>query len=808
MDKIIFIKGLNLLYQDARVIKIIQSITGLSYEETESLVKDNPQIKIKKTSEQVLDFIIDQLKELGLIVSTEKIGNVIYEISVNSEDCKELESIKEELNTINFRVKTLENKLKMGHIRSNIEPKNSEQKNDDSKQSLEETIILNTENLKEIEELADNPPKVKMEIKNIDYKDSYLEKPKKKEGLESRIGKFWMHKLGIIIFVLGMAFLVGNAVKEYLFNPIGRSVLGLAVSSGLIFFGKHLFKKDTYRNYSISVLGGGWGLLYFVVYAMHHIQSLKIIFNPVFDFILLSGIVVLIIIESLKYDSRGLISMAYILGFITMLLNTLSVFTLLSGLLLAVAILYLAYKKCWDGVCLLGVFGVYLSHLFWIYPKIHNSFMPLSSSMLSIHYLLLFVYWFIFSFGPYLFLPNQKMMKPTTYSINLINAFMFLPLIQMTALVYYPQWNWIIVTFIGVVYFLKDICIRELTKDKYHEGIDIILGLSLISYGIFLKFTGVSEILIFLVEGFVLTEVGIRLRNRKYRIFSFVIIIVTFLKFMFLFFESRTPVLLGLSKCFWVGIPFTTVLVLCGLRLRQNVNILAENEEKTVNIFYGLAYTVLILTVLWEFTGLTRIFVMTLVMFGLNELGLFKKKNNCRIFAMITSIILAIFLLYGFVSFRWKNNMGLEFSNNFLTYLIAISLFYINGLRLMNNAQYLTGDQRTVSFNFFTGIGIFFTFFIVPVEFPSQLYSLMWGIEGFVLLLLGFMVKNKKYRYAGLIFFMIVIIKLFLIDIAGLGITYKIISFLSLGIVLLIGSFFYSKYKAIIEGEDVNEGGE
>ncbi len=808
MDNIIIaIKGLNLLYKDNRVLEIIRSITGYCYEETELLLKDNPQIKIKNTSNQVLDMIIGKLREYGYIVTIEKIGNIIYEISVNSGDFKELESIKEELHSINYRVKILEDKFKKGHVYSNQETKDLKQKNDNFKQCLEQHIISNNQNIKDSKELENDNQEVKPEVKSIDYKDSYLEKPKKKEGLESRIGKFWMHKLGITIFVLGMAFLVGNAVKEYLSNPIGRSVLGMVVSSGLIFLGKYLFKKDTYKNYSISVLGGGWGLLYFVVYAMHHIQSLKIIFNPVLDFILLLGIVVLIIIESLKYNSRGLISMAYVLGFITMLLNTLSVFTLFAGLLLAFTILYLAYKKCWDGVCFLGVFGVYLSHLFWIYPKLYNGLNPLSSSNLSIHYLFLFVYWFIFSFGPYLFLPNQNKMKPTTYSVNLINAFMFLPLIQMTAVLYQPQWNWMIVVFIGAVYFIKDICIRALNKDDCNKGMDIILGLSLISYGIFLKFTGISEVLIFMVEGFVLTEVGIRLKNRKYRIFSLVIIIISFLECIFLFFGSRTPILLGVSKYFCVGALFTLVSVLCGVRLRQNKNILAENEGKNINIFYGLAYVSLILTVLWEFTGIARILVMTLIMFGLNELGLFKKKNNCRIFSMITTVILAIFLLYGFGSFQWSNNMRLGFSNNFLAYLIAISSFYISGLRLKNSSEYLTEDQKKISFNFFTWVGLFFTFFIVPVEFPSQLYSFIWGIEGFILLFLGFMFKNKSYRYAGLVFFMIVIVKLFILDIAGLSITYKIISFLGLGTVLLIGSFFYSKYKSIIDGEDIKEEG-
>jgi uncharacterized membrane protein len=82
--------------------------------------------------------------------------------------------------------------------------------------------------------------------------------------------------------------------------------------------------------------------------------------------------------------------------------------------------------------------------------------------------------------------------------------------------------------------------------------------------------------------------------------------------------------------------------------------------------------------------------------------------------------------------------------------------------------------------------------------------SILWGIYSLLLIILGIW-KNKKYiRLAAIILFGITLIKLFFYDIASLNTISKTIVFVSLGILLLIISFLYNKYKLRISDEDTN----
>ena len=76
--------------------------------------------------------------------------------------------------------------------------------------------------------------------------------------------------------------------------------------------------------------------------------------------------------------------------------------------------------------------------------------------------------------------------------------------------------------------------------------------------------------------------------------------------------------------------------------------------------------------------------------------------------------------------------------------------------------------------------------------------SIVWGIYSLFLISLG-IAKNKKHlRIGAMVLFGITLIKLFVYDISYLSTISKTIVFVSLGILLLIISFLYNKYKHLI----------
>lgn len=82
--------------------------------------------------------------------------------------------------------------------------------------------------------------------------------------------------------------------------------------------------------------------------------------------------------------------------------------------------------------------------------------------------------------------------------------------------------------------------------------------------------------------------------------------------------------------------------------------------------------------------------------------------------------------------------------------------------------------------------------------------SILWGIYSLFLIVLGIW-KSKKYlRIIAISLFGVTLIKLFFYDIAHLDTIAKTIVFVSLGVLLLIISFLYNKYKNIISNEPGN----
>ncbi len=83
------------------------------------------------------------------------------------------------------------------------------------------------------------------------------------KDLEAFIGENLLSKIGILIFVIGVGFLVKlgidtNVIKEWM-----RVAIGASVGPGLIAVAHQL--RTSYRTFSAVLVGGGHAILYFTV---------------------------------------------------------------------------------------------------------------------------------------------------------------------------------------------------------------------------------------------------------------------------------------------------------------------------------------------------------------------------------------------------------------------------------------------------------------------------------------------------------------------------------------------------------------
>jgi uncharacterized membrane protein len=82
--------------------------------------------------------------------------------------------------------------------------------------------------------------------------------------------------------------------------------------------------------------------------------------------------------------------------------------------------------------------------------------------------------------------------------------------------------------------------------------------------------------------------------------------------------------------------------------------------------------------------------------------------------------------------------------------------------------------------------------------------SILWGAYALFLVVVGIYFKKRHLRIGAIVLLGVTLAKLFLYDISQLSTIGKTGVFVSVGILMLIVSFLYTKYKTVIFGIDEN----
>jgi hypothetical protein len=200
-------------------------------------------------------------------------------------------------------------------------------------------------------------------------------------------------------------------------------------------------------------------------------------------------------------------------------------------------------------------------------------------------------------------------------------------------------------------------------------------------------------------------------------------------------------------------------------------------------------------------------------------LGLFNiAMNIITLLALLTSGLLTLSLLRE--SYLLQQLSEYYYRGTFNLVIRYITLASA-GLLLTSIFIYLKQDfLRPWAFNFNVGFDFLFyssLIWIASSELISwmdimkseQSYklglSILWGVYALVLIVLGIWKKKKHLRIGAIVFFGITLLKLFFYDISHLDTIAKTIVFVTLGIILLIISFLYNKYKHLISIENPNK---
>lgn len=260
-------------------------------------------------------------------------------------------------------------------------------------------------------------------------KPSPRETAKRLLNIEEVLGTDWLNKLGMIILVIGIALFLGYEMRAM--GPAGKILVGFAVSGGFLGAGIFFERRERWQILARAAMGGGWALLYFTTYAMNHITAAKVLESESADFILLMIVAAAMVAHTLRYHSRVITGLAFLLAFSTINISHAVAISLFASAILAVALVVIVGKRRWFDLEVLAIVAIFLNHYYWLRPIIepmgthHHTFPGLAASTA-----LLMGYWLIFRFS-YIFRRIDAQQEENISTLAaILNTFLFHYLIR------------------------------------------------------------------------------------------------------------------------------------------------------------------------------------------------------------------------------------------------------------------------------------------------------------------------------------------------------------------------------------------
>jgi len=169
--------------------------------------------------------------------------------------------------------------------------------------SLEERIVLLEAEVRKLSKELTKKSTVKSIVGKA-VSDTTADTDKSLSKMDS-----WMNKIGISLFLIGVAFFFKYALEQGWITSAVRIFLGYLLGGGLVFFGFKISEKN--RKFSQVMFGGGIAVLYITSFAAFHIEKL---FPFPLAFVFMAGVTALAFYLSLKFDDPALAIIAVIGG--------------------------------------------------------------------------------------------------------------------------------------------------------------------------------------------------------------------------------------------------------------------------------------------------------------------------------------------------------------------------------------------------------------------------------------------------------------------------------------------------------------
>jgi len=771
--------------------------------------------------------------------NTDKLNDLLFRLNTltrKQEDfAKEISGLREEM-------------LKITRAANQPEPTQTVKENKQEELKEKQTVPISasfTQPTFQTNKYPEYKPKVKTNDRN-----------KINRNLEKLIGENLISKIGIAILVLGVGIGTKYAIEHELISPLTRIILGYLVGLGLLGFAIKLKKK--YDNFSAVLLSGAMAILYFITFAAYTFFGLLPL---TLTFAMMVVFTFFTVLASLNYNKQVIahigLTGAYAVPFLLSDGSGKVVVLFTYMAIINVGILVLAFRKYWKELNYVAFALTWIIFISWYLSAYQaDKHVEVASVFLCVFFVSFYV-----TFLAYKVVQKEKFVMRDILLI-LANSFIFYGTgyALINTLQTGNQFLGVFTLGNAILHFgVSAVIYRQKLGDRNLFYLVSGLVLVFIAIAIPVQLDGNWVTLLWAGEAALLFWIG---RTRKVAVYEGISFGVMFLACLSLLQDWVVSNNYYTGQAVSTPLPFINIQFLSSLlfmaafgfiiRLSRETkypSVLIIQTELSKNILNLLQCILLLILYVTFFIEIASVFdqaylktegyrfhdysIISFKTIWLINYSLFfttalcyvnlkRIKNNSlgKIALLLTGVAVILFLTAGLFSLSDLRDSYLkpEATSPYTATLFHLIIRYVSfgfvALAFLSQRLYLKSQSDSRLKNTFPIVVHSTILWILTSELinwldiagSSESYKLgitiLWGVYSLAMIALGIWKKNKDVRITAIVLFGVTLAKLFLYDLANLTTVSKTIVLVSLGILLLIISFLYNKYKLLIFGDD------
>jgi len=703
--------------------------------------------------------------------------------------------------------------------------------------------------------IKQQPTAVQMPVEKMEFKPSEKQKiSKHNNNFERFIGENLINKIGIAITVIGVGIGAKYIIENNLISPVMRIVLGYLAGAILLGFSIKLRRK--FESFSAVLLGGAMAIMYFISFLAY---SLYALYPQPVAFGLMVLFTILTVASALSYKNQVIAHIGMVGAYaVPFLLSDGSgkVAVLFSYMaIINIGILAIAFKQYWKALYNTAFGITWLIFLSWFTIKYNVDYHFGISLLFSTIFFIIF----------YLTFLAYKLLREEKFSFNdiavlLINSFIFFSIGYASLKGHETGKNFLgLFTFInGLVHAAVSMVVyQKRMVDKNLLRLLQGLGLLFITLAIPVQLKGNWVTLLWAGEALVLLWVGKKGNEPFYIRLAYPLAILAFFSvihdwdsylstiysqentltpflniqclssilltatlgaMLWLFMKVRHTLQNEIDKIFAIILP-TIVVITTFFTFHVEIiallhNIYPTNQNSVMDV-HNSAGINLRFRDIW-LLNYTMLFVSAVIALSRKKIVSTILTSTFLIIALLTALNFLVAGLYNLSELR-DSSIGAasSISTPYLLRYITIALY-----ATMLHLFFYEIKQRSWLTKFINFAELFVALsalWVLSSELINWLslsgygnsyklgLSILWGLYAFMLIVIGMWKKKRHLRIGAIVLFSITLLKFFFYDISHLSTIAKTVVLVSLGVLLLVVSFFYHKYRITIFGPDTEE---